>query len=47
MWHRYRRAARDHVGAGGDAGRVVTAARSTFAALAGWCAPAADDRLPA
>ncbi|RFU20295.1 biliverdin-producing heme oxygenase [Geodermatophilus marinus] len=39
MWHAYRRVARAHVAAGGDAGRVVGAARGTFAALAAWCAP--------
>lgn len=47
MWHAYRRAARDRVAAGGDAGRMVAAARSTFAALAGWCdtvTPAAGPR---
>ena len=36
MWHAYRRATRAHVAAGGDADRVVAAARGTFAALAGW-----------
>lgn len=48
MWHAYRRAARDRVAAGGDAGRMVAAARATFAALAGWCQPsepAAGGRL--
>ena len=44
MWHAYRRAARDRVVAGGDAGRIVAAARTTFAALAVWC-EAADGRL--
>jgi heme oxygenase len=37
MWHGYRSATRAHVAAGGDADRVVTAARQTFSALAGWC----------
>ncbi|MFW3171466.1 biliverdin-producing heme oxygenase [Geodermatophilus sp. CPCC 206100] len=41
MWHAYRRVTREHVAAGGDAGRVVDAARATFAALAEWCAPVA------
>jgi heme oxygenase len=41
MWHAYRRAARDRVAAGGDAGRVVAAAQDAFAALAAWCDTAA------
>lgn len=39
MWHAYRRVTRERVAAGGDAGRVVGAARATFTALAAWCAP--------
>ena len=39
MWHAFRRVTRDRVAAGGDAGRVVGAARATFSALAAWCAP--------
>jgi heme oxygenase len=39
MWHAYRRATRERVTAGGDAGRLVAAARTTFAALADWVAP--------
>jgi heme oxygenase len=39
MWHAFRRVTRDRVAAGGDAGRVVGAARATFDALAAWCAP--------
>ncbi|MGY1688645.1 biliverdin-producing heme oxygenase [Geodermatophilus sp. SYSU D01105] len=39
MWHAYRRVTRDRVAAGGDAGRVVDAARATFTALAEWVAP--------
>jgi heme oxygenase (biliverdin-IX-beta and delta-forming) len=39
MWHAFRRVTRDRVAAGGDAGRVVGAARATFGALAAWCAP--------
>jgi heme oxygenase len=50
MWHAYRRVARERVAAGGDADRLVDAARSTFAALSAWCAPVAsegaDDRAP-
>jgi heme oxygenase len=37
MWHAYRSATRAHVAAGGDAGRLVAAARQTFTALAAWC----------
>jgi heme oxygenase (biliverdin-IX-beta and delta-forming) len=51
MWHAYRRVTRERVASGGDAGRVVEGARSTFAALAAWCRPvAAEDagnRVPA
>jgi hypothetical protein len=39
MWHAYRRVTRERVAAGGDAGRLVGAARATFTALAAWCAP--------
>jgi heme oxygenase (biliverdin-IX-beta and delta-forming) len=39
MWHAFRRVTRDRVADGGDAGRVVGAARATFSALADWCAP--------
>ena len=39
MWHAYRRVTRERVSGGGDAGRVVGAARSTFGALADWCTP--------
>ncbi|NEK59245.1 biliverdin-producing heme oxygenase [Geodermatophilus sabuli] len=45
MWHAYRRATRERVAAGGDADRIVGAARSTFSALAAWCAPLAAGRL--
>jgi heme oxygenase (biliverdin-IX-beta and delta-forming) len=36
MWAAYRRATREHVADGGDADKVVEAARATFAALAEW-----------
>lgn len=39
MWHDYRRITRERIVAGGDAGRLVAAARATFTALAAWCAP--------
>ena len=38
MWAAYRRTTREHVASGGDADRVVEAARTTFAALADWVA---------
>jgi heme oxygenase len=41
MWAAFRRFTRAHVDAGGDARRVVDAARQTFAVLAEWCVPAA------
>jgi hypothetical protein len=41
MWQAYRRTTRARVAAGGDADRIVAAARSTFSALAAWCAPLA------
>jgi heme oxygenase len=47
MWAAYRRATRARIAAGGDAGTVLRAARSTFAALAGWCRPAALPGVPA
>jgi len=37
MWHGYRQTTRARVAAGGDADRLVAAARDTFAALAAWC----------
>ncbi len=44
MWAAFRRATRAHVAHGGDAARVVAAARGTFAVLADWCRPAARTR---
>ncbi|WP_236829122.1 biliverdin-producing heme oxygenase [Blastococcus sp. KM273128] len=41
MWAAYRRVVRAHVAAGGDAARVVAAARGTFHELSEWCRPAA------
>jgi heme oxygenase len=41
MWHAFRTVTRARVAAGGDADRLVDAARQTFGALASWCgAPA-------
>jgi heme oxygenase len=37
MWHGFRTATRAHIAAGGDAGRLVAAAKQTFSALAAWC----------
>src|SRR3954469_15692775 len=39
MWHALRTVTRARVAEGGDAGRVVSAARQTFGALAAWCSP--------
>jgi heme oxygenase len=48
MWHAYRSATRAHVAAGGDAARLVTAARQTFTTLAAWCgAPVPETTGPA
>jgi heme oxygenase (biliverdin-IX-beta and delta-forming) len=41
MWHAFRRTARDHVAAGGDASVMVAGARETFGVLAAWCRRAA------
>jgi heme oxygenase (biliverdin-IX-beta and delta-forming) len=37
MWHAFRTVTRARVAAGGDADRLVGAARQTFGALAAWC----------
>ena len=42
MWAAFRRVTRAHVDGPGDAGRVVAAARGTFAVLAGWCTRSAQ-----
>ena len=39
MWHAFRRVTRAHVAGGGDADRLVAAARTTFTVLADWCEP--------
>ena len=46
MWHSFRTVTRGRVTAGGDADRLVAAARETFGTLAAWCGAAADDRAP-
>jgi heme oxygenase len=45
MWHAFRTVTRAHVAAGGDADRLVDAARTTFGALASWCGAAHQDRV--
>jgi heme oxygenase (biliverdin-IX-beta and delta-forming) len=37
MWHDFRSATRAHVAVGGDADRLVAAAKQTFTVLAAWC----------
>ncbi|MFQ1000696.1 biliverdin-producing heme oxygenase [Modestobacter sp. SSW1-42] len=37
MWHAFRTATRARIADGGNADRLVAAARETFGALAGWC----------
>ena len=43
MWHGFRTATRAHVADGGDAARLVAAAKQTFTALAGWCGTTAAE----
>ncbi|RBY75638.1 heme oxygenase [Blastococcus sp. TF02-09] len=47
MWAAFRRTTRARISAGGDAAVVLASARTTFAALAGWCRPAAVPGVPA
>jgi hypothetical protein len=47
MWASFRRETRARVAAGGDAGTVLAAARTTFGHLADWCRPAALPGVPA
>jgi heme oxygenase len=44
MWHAFRTVTRARVAAGGDANRLVDAARQTFGALASWCAAPSTSR---
>ena len=46
MWHAFRTATRARVASGGDADRLVGAARETFGALAGWCGASPADGAP-
>jgi heme oxygenase (biliverdin-IX-beta and delta-forming) len=43
MWADFRRATRERVADGGSPQVMLAAARTTFAALAGWCRPAATE----
>ena len=46
MWHAFRTVTRARIADGGDADRLVTAARETFGALAGWCGAPPPDGAP-
>ena len=46
MWHAFRTATRARIAGGGNADRLVTAARETFGALAGWCGAPPPDGAP-
>jgi heme oxygenase len=46
MWHAFRTATRARIALGGNADRLVAAARETFGALAGWCGASAPDGAP-
>lgn len=46
MWAAFRRTTRLRVTEGGDATAMLEAARTTFAALAGWCRPAVTGPAP-
>jgi heme oxygenase len=45
MWHAFRTVTRARVAAGGDADRLVDAARATFGGLASWCGSPHRDRV--
>jgi len=47
MWAAFRRTTRARITAGGDAGAMLEAARTTFAGLAGWCRCATRPGVPA
>jgi heme oxygenase len=46
MWHAFRTVTRTRVEHGGDADRLVGAARETFGTLARWCGATSADRAP-
>jgi heme oxygenase len=46
MWHAFRTTTRARIAAGGNADRLVAAARETFGALAGWCGAPSSDGAP-
>ncbi|MGY5884603.1 biliverdin-producing heme oxygenase [Modestobacter lacusdianchii] len=45
-WHDFRTVTRARVAGGGDADRLVAAARETFGTLARWCGAAAPEQAP-
>jgi heme oxygenase len=47
MWHAFRTVTRARIADGGDADRLVGAARQTFGALADWCDVPVEHRRPA
>ena len=46
MWHAFRTTTRARIDGGGDADRLVAAARETFSALAGWCGATSPEGAP-
>lgn len=46
MWHAFRTVTRERVARGGDADRLVAAARETFGTLARWCGATPDEQAP-
>ena len=46
MWHAFRTVTRARIADGGNADRLVAAARETFGALAGWCGAPAPGGAP-
>jgi heme oxygenase len=46
MWHAFRTVTRARIAGGGNADRLVAAARETFGALAGWCGAQPPEEAP-
>ena len=46
MWHAFRTVTRARIAGGGNADRLVAAARETFGALAGWCGAQPAEQAP-
>jgi heme oxygenase len=46
MWHAFRTVTRARIAGGGNADRLVAAARETFGALAAWCGAQPETRAP-